>query len=139
MSVAVGRLRVVVDGRPAYAEVTVAVQDGADRVTVSEGAFAWLEQDYGPGAWTWPGCAGWREEAARGVSRALAEHGRALGVVVTELRAHPAHTAPGDVTVAAWLATRAALGLPPLDPDAQRDLVRAARADAPLSSAGPRP
>ena len=104
----------------AYAEVTLDVStpgSGGRAVHLSPDVFAWLKQDYGPGAWEWPACDEYRQAAPAGVRFAMEnasppapEH---ASVRVEEIRVHPAHSTAQHVTFAAAHATWQALGLQP--------------------------
>ncbi len=104
--------------RAFYADVElspVAVRAEPARVRIADDAFAWLKDDYGPDAWEWSVCDDYRRGARDGVAFAL-EHcePRIEGaVVVTEIRAHPAHSSSESVACAAAYATWKALGVAP--------------------------
>jgi hypothetical protein len=102
-----------------YAEVTVGIEPIQDREPVIEfggGEFAWLKEAYGPEAWEWPACTGYRRGAVDGIQYALChlvepKHGDGKRIVVQDIRAHPAHSDESCVAYAACFATWAALGV----------------------------
>jgi hypothetical protein len=101
-----------------YAEVSVQVSsaEGASFVEVRASAFEWLKEAYGPDAWEWAICDDWRTSAVSGCEDALNNvkgqgTNSPVRVVVTRIHAHPAHSCPQDVRLAACGAVWKALGV----------------------------
>jgi hypothetical protein len=100
----------------ALVSVAVNPAEGTPQVEVSPDAFAWLKEDYGPGAWEWAVCDDYRAGAVSGSEYALSniEGSGApppVRVVITRIRAHPAQSSPRDVFIAACCAVWKALGV----------------------------
>ena len=103
-----------------YAEVAVECVDCASEqgIRVAADAFAWLKEDYGPKAWEWPVCDGYRRAAIKGVEYALAHTSSAietanLDITIGRIHASPADTSDLSVALAACNATWEALRLTP--------------------------
>ncbi len=94
--------------------VTAEVND-FDEVSVSDDAFMWRRQVYGPNAIVeMPGDDVFIHEAVAGARYTLGWLARTAGgyrVIVTEIVPYPVDTSPGDVQVAAALAVGAALSV----------------------------
>lgn len=98
------KLTKVVDGRMHYAEVTASavVDRGGENIRISNEAFAWLKDAYGPNAWEWPVCEDFRRAATAGAAYALRHissqcNRSTVSVLIERIHAAPADTIPSDV------------------------------------------
>jgi len=100
-----------------YAEVRVVIAAApVTTIELAPEAFVWLKEEYGPGAWEWSLCDDYRKGAFSGCEHALRNLDgegtcSSVQVVVSRIRAHPAHTTAQDVAFAACHATWKALGV----------------------------
>mgnify|MGYP000737129343 CR=1 FL=1 len=86
----------------------------ADAIAVglSPDVFAWLKDEYGPDAWEWPVCDGYRLAARRGVLYALNNSCHApMAATITRIGAHPAHSTDDAIAYAAVFATWESIGV----------------------------
>jgi len=99
-----------------YAEVFVTVTPHPElAVGVSETAFAWLKDVYGPDAWEWSICDAYRSAARLAAKFAITHLAQTNGpfhVSVDVIRARPADTMPDSVALAVCKAIWAALDDP---------------------------
>lgn len=103
-----------------YAEVSVqCIQiPHGHRIEIGSEVFAWLKDDYGPDAWGWACCDGYRRAAIAGAEYAIAHSvspadNASVLITVTKIHAAPADTSDAAVAYAAYYATWSALDTKP--------------------------
>ena len=114
---AIGRYKLARHIRKSFfAEVTVEAEETQTcpktTIVVSNSAFDWLKDEYGPNAYEWPACQGYRKGAIFGAQYALAHTATGVATVrltVTRIYAHPAHSDDACVAYASCFATWDAL------------------------------
>ena len=103
-----------------YAEVTIECDENKSQgmIEVSNDAFAWLKEVYGPNTCEWPVFDNFRHAAIRGVKYALANSitiidSLHMTVLIKKINVSPADTTDSCVAFAACYATWKALELTP--------------------------
>ena len=106
-------------GVPHYAEVDLecAERSSGRDIRVGANAFAWLKEVYGPAAWEWPVCEGYRKAAIQGVEYALSHSSHAadspIVITIQRIDASQTDTTDSSIAYAACYATWKALQLTP--------------------------